>query len=114
MPGRKRVGITPTARLTYVDDGPLVIPDALVGLDLIGGQCFSRLSVVQCPQSAPGSMCRDCAMVELGENWENFKARTSSGVPKGIFYRRLNAEQERPDPDFVRALAVSRALAARG
>lgn len=114
MPGRRRVGIAAGGRVDYVVDGDLVIPEHLSGLERLPGRCFTREVVTQCGQSSPGTVCTACAMVELGENWANFKARTSSGTPKGIFYRRLDAEQARPDPDFVRALAVERALARRG
>lgn len=110
----RRGGVAPLPTSAYVDPEPWVIPPAVADLETVPGRCFSSAVVTQCPQPAPGIVCTDCAMAELGEHWSNFKARTNSGTPKGVFYARLDREQSQPDPDFARALAKARAARAGG
>lgn len=104
--GRIRVGgVKSLPSAAYVDVDDFTIPPHLADLDVIDGRCYSPQSAVQCPQSEPGIQCQDCAMGELGERWDLFKARTNSGTPKGKFYRDLDEAQARPDAQFARAQA---------
>lgn len=82
-------------------DGPLV-PDHLAQLPTAPGRCHSPETVVLNCRGAVDIVCTDCAMIELGENWANFKARTNAGTPKKKFYDALDRLQSQPDPDFAR------------
>ncbi len=78
------------------------------------GWCHSREPVVQCGSPVPGVVCSSCAMVELGEHWEDFKARTNAGLTVAAYQRKLAGEQRNPDPVFARARAWAAAHTPRG
>lgn len=95
----------------YADMAGLSVPESLADLEVLPGRCFSTESVTQCPQAAGNVVCGECAMVELGESWTNFKSRTNSATPKAKFYRDLDAAQAGPDPHFRRLMDSRTALA---
>lgn len=97
----------------YMDLDAFEIPASVVDLEMVPGRCFSHQDVVRCPQSASNVVCMNCAMVELGERWPDFKARTNAGVPKVKWYRDLDRAQAEPDPEFARQQRRSREYLAR-
>lgn len=93
----------------YAPPPLLPVPDCLAGLVESTWSCYSRETVAFCGSPGPGVVCASCAMVELGEDWVNFKARTNMGIPKAKFYRDLERAQGQPDPEFARSQAYARA-----
>lgn len=92
----------------YVPPAPIPVPVYLADLVESSWVCYSAAPVAFCGSPGPGVVCTGCAMVELGEEWTNFKARTNAGITRAAYERRLAAEQRDPDPVFRRAQAWAR------
>lgn len=95
----------------YADMTGLSVPVSLQNLEPVPGRCFSTETYVQCPQGGGMVVCTECALVELGESWTNFKSRTNAAIPKAKFYRDLDAAQAAPDPHFRRLMDSRAAFA---
>lgn len=88
----------------FVDPEALYVPESVADLESVPGRCYSAESVAFCPLGAAATVCLDCALVELGEDWTNFKTRTNAAIPKDKFYRDLDRAQGEPDPHFRRLM----------
>lgn len=106
---RLRVGgVRSLPAAAYVQESDEGIPGSVADLESAPGHCYSAETVLQCASPAPGVVCRDCAMAELGERWDLFKARTNAAIPKSVFYRNLDRAQGEPDEAYAKMLARQR------
>lgn len=74
---------------SYIEPVEPLVPDYLSDLEKVPGRCYSPASVIHCPADVPNTICTGCAMRELGEYWDEFKARTNVGLTAAQ-YRRKN------------------------
>lgn len=105
----RRGGVAPLPSSQYVAEDVFEVPAFLDGLERVSGRCWSSESVTQCLQLDGRTLCRTCSLAELGERPELLAARTNAAVPAKRFYANLERDQARPDAEFARMMARSRA-----
>lgn len=87
----KRVNV-PQSAYTALAEPPL--PDYLRELESVPGRCYSPAAVVFCRSPAPGVVCRDCSVAELGEFWEDLVTRCNAGLTKSQYERKQSRQDD--------------------